>query len=273
MLSRKCWRESLKTANIMKEEILKQLEEIESTENIKILYACESGSRAWGFPSKDSDYDVRFIYVRDRDWYLRIDYEKQRDVVERPINDLLDINGWDLKKALKLLAKSNPTLIEWFNSPIVYRCDEKFTSKIKELIAEYYSPRSCFYHYEHMAKNNNRGYLQGEQVRIKKYFYALRPVLAMMWIEQGKGIIPMEFELLVKELIDDELLLKDIHQLLNDKRVGFEAEYMPRIESMSRFINEQLERLADIAKSIKKIELNYDSLNQLFLDTILSKHQ
>lgn len=111
-------------------EILARLEQIEKDEDVTIFYACESGSRAWGFPSADSDYDVRFIYVRPRDWYLSIDVEEKRDVIERPINDALDISGWDLRKALKLLRKSNPPLLEWLSSPIVYK--EQVTS-----------PKSC----------------------------------------------------------------------------------------------------------------------------------
>ena len=102
----------------MKKEILRKLHEIEIKENVKILFAAESGSRAWGFASPDSDYDVRFIYVRPKEEYLRLDTVK--DVIEVPINDVLDINGWDLQKALRLLYKSNPTLFEWFSSPIIY---------------------------------------------------------------------------------------------------------------------------------------------------------
>ena len=105
----------------MEKEILKRIAEVEATENVTIFYACESGSRAWGFPSADSDYDVRFIYLRKPDWYLSIDVEDKRDVIERPINDELDISGWDLRKALKLLWKSNPPLLEWLVSPIVYK--------------------------------------------------------------------------------------------------------------------------------------------------------
>ena len=252
----------------MKEEILRRLDAIEAEEGIRILYACESGSRAWGFPSKDSDYDVRFIYVRDKAWYLRVDHEYQRDVVERPIDDLLDINGWDLKKALKLLRKSNPSLIEWLNSPIVYRCDEEFTSSFKALMPEYYCPRACFHHYSHMARGNNREYLQGDMVKPKKYFYVLRPILAMMWIERELGIVPMEFEVLVDELIDEEALLNDIRQLLDDKRTGFEAEYKPRIDSISEFINGQLQRLSDKAQSIDKTDVDFESMNRFFLSVL-----
>jgi len=103
----------------VKQQIETELQRIEQEEGVKIIYACESGSRAWGFPSKDSDYDVRFIYIRPVEWYLSI-FEK-RDVIERPIiSDMLDINGWDLKKALNLFRKSNPPLLEWLQSPIVY---------------------------------------------------------------------------------------------------------------------------------------------------------
>lgn len=253
----------------MKDEILKKLAQIEQEENIRILYACESGSRAWGFPSKDSDYDVRFIYVRQKDWYLRVDYDLQRDVVERPIDALLDINGWDLKKALKLLRKSNPALIEWFDSPIVYRCDQAFTEGFKQLMPRYYSPRACFYHYSHMAKGNNREYLKGDTVRTKKYFYVLRPILAMMWIEQNNNdLVPMEFEVLLKAMVKDEALLADIGKLLQEKKRGFETQYKPRVESISRFVNEQLQRLADKAGEMDAADVDYGPMNRFFLDVL-----
>lgn len=103
---------------MMEDTIRSRLDAIQASENVCIVYACESGSRAWGFPSADSDYDVRFIYVRPVEWYLSID--DKRDVIECPVEDGLDINGWDLRKALRLSRKSNPPLLEWLGSPIVY---------------------------------------------------------------------------------------------------------------------------------------------------------
>ena len=103
----------------MRKKIQTQLRRIEEEESIKILLAVESGSRAWGFASPDSDYDVRFIYIRRMEDYLKL--EKVRDVIELPMDDVLDMNGWDLQKTLRLLYKSNPTLFEWFSSPIVYQ--------------------------------------------------------------------------------------------------------------------------------------------------------
>jgi predicted nucleotidyltransferase len=130
----------------VKQEIIKCLDQIERDEDVRIFYACESGSRAWGFESTDSDWDVRFIYVHPRDWYLTIDIEEKRDVIERPINDELDISGWDLRKALKLLRKSNPPLLEWLSSPIVYKEAGTVAEQLRGAVAECSSPISAFHH-------------------------------------------------------------------------------------------------------------------------------
>lgn len=152
----------------MRRKIQEQIRRIEESENIKILLAVESGSRAWGFASPDSDYDVRFVYIRRPEDYLRLD--AIRDVIELPIDDILDINGWDLQKTLRLLYKSNPILFEWFSSPIVYQ-ETEFADKLRDLMMHYFSSKKTLYHYISMAEKNYRGYLKGELVRAKKYFY------------------------------------------------------------------------------------------------------
>ena len=257
----------------MREKIIENLKSLEKQENIKIFYACESGSRAWGFPSVDSDYDVRFIYVKPTEWYHRVDYEFCRDVVEQPINDLLDINGWDLKKALKLLRKSNTALIEWFNSPIIYVKNDRFTEDFQQLISTHYSPRSCFYHYSHMANGNFREFLQGDTVRIKKYFYVLRPILAMQWIEQNRGIVPMEFVELIDELVHEPQLKLAIEKLLADKRKGFESAYLPRINIISEFIAAELARFKDKAQEQAKQETDFSLLNPFFTNVLMGEYQ
>lgn len=151
----------------MKDTIRSRLDAIQASENVCIVYACESGSRAWGFPSADSDYDVRFLYVRPAEWYLSID--EKRDVIERPFEGGLDINGWDLKKALRLFRKSNPPLLEWLGSPIVYLEKYPVAARMRELARVSYSPSACQYHYLHMARGNFREYLRGEIVWVKKY--------------------------------------------------------------------------------------------------------
>jgi hypothetical protein len=218
------------------------LDALEHEEGVRVLYACESGSRAWGFESADSDYDVRFLYLHPTEWYLRV--FPGRDVIELPLDEGLDLSGWDLRKALRLLAKSNPPILEWLQSPIVYREVESATRRLRDLIPEYYSPAACFHHYLHMAQGNFREYLRGDEVWVKKYFYVLRPVLASRWIERDLGAVPMEFSTLVDQLIDDSRLQTDIEALLTAKRGGQELDRGPRIESISEFLERELERLA-----------------------------
>ncbi|MDE7212991.1 MAG: nucleotidyltransferase domain-containing protein, partial [Anaeroplasmataceae bacterium] len=159
----------------MKQEILKHLKLIEEKNNVKILYAVESGSRAWGFASTDSDYDVRFIYVRKKEDYLRLD--PYSDVIEYVLDETLDINGWDISKALKLLFASNPTLIEWLFSPIVY-LESKEIEELRLLAEKYYSPKTLAHHYQHIALNQYKLHISDrKEVRLKKYFYFMNQVL------------------------------------------------------------------------------------------------
>lgn len=246
------------------QHILTVLEHIEREENVRILYACESGSRAWGFPSKDSDYDVRFIYIRPVDWYLSI-FEK-RDVIERPISDMLDINGWDLRKALNLFRKSNPPLLEWLQSPIVYRENRKVTEQIRRISPLTFSPRSCIHHYLHMAKGNYRDYLQGDQVKIKKYFYVLRPILACEWIEKYVTMPPIEFNRLAQELVPAGSELKAvIDGLLARKRAGDEMDYEPRVNPINDYLEEKIAYYERTASGMRPGDGNQDQqLDDLF---------
>ncbi len=250
---------------MLKDKILKKLNEIEKSYNVKILYACESGSRAWGFESRDSDFDVRFIYVHDVKWYLKVDNFKQRDVIELPIENLLDINGWELRKTLNLLKKSNPALIEWINSPIVYKKDAKFYKELKGVFGDFYSSKSCFYHYLSMAKKNYREYLKNDTVRIKKYFYVLRPLLALEWIRRDLGIVPTEFHKLLVVIEHEKELLKTINDLLENKKNGFESKYMKQIPILNKFIEKELFRLDKYSYKFKEPYGLNEELDRLFL--------
>jgi predicted nucleotidyltransferase len=219
------------------ETVKKRLPEIEKEHNVKILYAVESGSRAWGFASSDSDYDIRFIYAHEKNWYLNI--LPKRDVIEYPIIDEFDYSGWDLRKTLFLLNKSNPVFFEWLKSPIVYYRDNYFYNIVEQLSKEYFSPISSVYHYLHMANGNFKQYLQTDEVKIKKYFYVLRPVMACIWIENFKESPPMEFEKLLTQIADRELLEK-ISELLAKKKSGIELGTEPKIEIINNFIENQL---------------------------------
>jgi len=246
-------------------KIEQALAELETAEQVTILYACESGSRAWGFESEDSDYDVRFVYLRPTAWYLTI--QAKRDVIEKPIDDELDVSGWDLTKALELLRKSNPPLLEWLQSPIVYRQTSSFVARMRGLMAEYYSPISCMYHYLHMAENNFRKYLKGEQVWTKKYFYVLRPVLACIWIERGHGVVPIEFGKLVDRVVDDRTLRDEIDALLAAKRAGAELDRGRRNSVISGFLEKELGRLRADAQVPPKTR-DPAALDRVFVDLL-----
>lgn len=251
----------------IKSVIIDKLKEIENLEQIKILYAVESGSRGWGFESKDSDYDVRFIYAHTLDWYLSI--KDKRDVIEYPVSKQLDFSGWDIKKALKLFNKSNPPLYEWLSSPIIYLEREGFAQKLRELMSEFYSPTSCIHHYLSMAKGSYNTYLTDEKVNIKKYFYALRPVFACMWIEKYKTIPSMEFKKLFKAQKLDNKLKDEIQSLLTRKKSGEELDNEARIELINKFLEEKIKYFEDYVRILPKVLIpKTDLLDFLFKEII-----
>src|ERR1039458_7241880 len=173
----------MRQTNQKKRAILTALRRMERTHRIRILYACESGSRAWGFPSADSDYDVRFIYVRSQDWYWAIDAEQKPDTLQEPIEGMLDLCGWDLRKTLGLLSKSNPSLLEWLGSPIIYRRNRAAHEGFLRLRNRYFDPIACALHYWSMARSNYES-LQKDSRTAKRYLYVLRPLLAVEWLDR-----------------------------------------------------------------------------------------
>lgn len=250
----------------MRKKIKEQLRRIEDAENIKILLAVESGSRAWGFASPDSDYDVRFVYIRSLEDYLRLD--AIRDVIELPIDDVLDINGWDLQKTLRLLHKSNPTLFEWFSSPIVYKKTE-FSDKFCDLMTHYFSSKKTLYHYVSMAEGNYREYLKGDLVKAKKYFYVLRPVLACQWILDRGTPPPMLFSELLKTELPVELI-DVVNQLLELKMNSPEIKLIKRISEINEYLDESI---PNIKSAVRLLDDSYtpdwSELNQLFLRELM----
>ena len=228
--------------NELHQRVRNELARVESEREVRVLFACESGSRAWGFASRDSDYDVRFLYVHRRDWYLSV--EDRRDVIEQPIADDLDVSGWELRKALRLLRKSNPPLLEWLKSPVVYRHDPVFAAEFGALATEFYSPRRCFAHYLHMAFGNWCDYLRArEEVSLKKYLYVFRPLLACRWIERQLGQVPMLFAQLVESVLDEADVRAALAELIARKQAGEELAVAPPVEALTRFIEAELPRL------------------------------
>ncbi|HGF0771687.1 TPA: nucleotidyltransferase domain-containing protein [Kluyvera georgiana] len=251
----------------MRECVLQQLKAVEQRHNVRVLYACESGSRGWGFASPDSDYDVRFLYVHPPEWYLRV--EAPRDVIELPIDDELDVCGWEWRKALGLLKGANPTLIEWLDSPIVYQQDEATIDALKALVPKWFSPLRARWHYYSMARKNFRGYLQGGEVRLKKYFYVLRPLLAVRWVEAGKGVPPMRFADLLAGSELDASLHQEIDELLERKQRAGEAMYGPRRPLLHAFILAELARGETPPTLPDSREGDISELDQLLMTTVM----
>lgn len=251
----------------MKKEIQQELKNLEIKHNIKILYAVESGSRAWGFASKDSDWDVRYIYIHHLDWYLKIDEKK--DSQEEILPNDIDLAGWELKKALKLFRKSNPPMLEWLRSPMVYLEQFSTANKLRNLVNEYFNPISCLHHYLHMAEGNFRTYLQHDLVRIKKYFYVLRPILACDWIYQTNLMAPMEFSVLVERQVNDEAIKTEIQLLLSRKMAGEELNEEPKIQVLNDFLESKINFYSNYIKSIKQDrQPNTEQLNELFKESL-----
>jgi hypothetical protein len=249
----------------MKTTIIDKLKTIEHDFDVNILFACESGSRAWGFASPDSDYDVRFIYVHKQHYYLSI--EDQRDVIELPVNSILDINGWDLRKALRLFRKSNAPIYEWFQSPVIYKGNAEFLNDVLPLMNEYFSPRAAMHHYLSMTKSVFEGELSGEEVRLKKYFYALRPVLACEWIATRSEVPPMEFGRL--RLLLPENLNLIVDNLLQKKMEVDEKFMIPQMKQLNQYVKDRIEFCENAVPATGGKIPGHGSLNQLFRKYLL----
>jgi predicted nucleotidyltransferase len=245
----------------MKDIVLQKLLELEELHHIKIVYACESGSRAWGFASPDSDFDVRFIYARPINDYLQI--ATGADTLGLPVNKVLDIGGWDLKKALQLFLKSNSPLYEWLQSPIVYRQDEIFVDEIKALMPRYFLPKASANHYLSIAYNTLTQDLQGEQVKLKRYFYALRSALACLWIVQRQTLPPMEFEPL-SALIADDAVQTAIDDLMIKKQVADEKAVITPVTVLNEWLGVTLKHCKEQIAALDSTKQTTHELDAFF---------
>jgi len=236
------------------------LEKIETEHKVKILFACESGSRAWGFASKDSDYDVRFIYIHEKDWYFGI--SEHRDIIQLPIDKVLDVTGWEVRKMLRLFRKSNASMYEYLQSPIIYRKDENFYNDLLHLAPDYFLPRAGFHHYFNLARNCFENDLQADMVKVKKYFYALRSVLACKWVVDKNEIPPMEFGILREQMGEEHQAF--INELLKVKEKGDEKLFVPKKVSLQQFIEDCLKHCEEKGMNLSEKQNSTEQLDILF---------
>lgn len=227
----------------MKQKIIQELDKIEKKHTVRIILAIESGSRAWGFPSNDSDYDVRFIYVNNPEWYLTIG--NKRDVIELPVDQILDINGWDLKKALQLLRKSNSPLMEWLSSPIKYRVLPHAYEKLSGLSRLAFLPETSCHHYLSMARKSVEKLNGDKKAKLKTYMYAIRPMLCCEWIIQHLSQPPMHISDLLTELDVDKSFKDNVNELIDIKKGHSEKYRLERSELLDSYIDNKLATLQE----------------------------
>tara|TARA_R110000824_G_scaffold84305_3_gene210345 strand:- start:1846 stop:2646 length:801 start_codon:yes stop_codon:yes gene_type:complete len=251
-------------------EIESRLAKIEMDENIRILMAVESGSRAWGFPSPDSDYDARFIYVRTRDWYLSL--RPGRDVIEQPIVDEIDLNGWDIRKGLGLLLKSNAVISEWIESPIRYRQDHSIVGDLRNLADELLDGRALAHHYANLGRNNAERWIEVEgDVPVKKYFYSLRPALAIRFLRNHPDKRPpMNLQALINASELTDRLVADIDELVEAKKTTNEKSNGARKPEVDALINNELGRASEVSGRSGEDDRFYERAEKIFLELVNS---
>lgn len=251
-----------------------KLENLAREHRVRILIAVESGSRAWGFPSADSDYDVRFIYIHTQNEYLGI--QDIRDVIETPtapdniLGTVMDMNGWDLRKALQLSLKSNAVVQEWLTSPIHYIIDEAAITSFKKFVSKTASLPSYIYHYDHLARNAyEKICADSQKARLKDYCYAIRAALALRWIESRQDLPPMDINSLQNGLIVNKEIQSEISNIITLKKTATEADTIPRKTILDDLIVETLSCKREKPLKKEKDDSNIIFANSLFREILL----
>lgn len=251
----------------MNTKIVNYLKQIEKDKNVEILLACETGSRAWGFPSPDSDFDIRFIYKHKIDWYLNLN--EQKDTIEMMFeNNEIDLSGWDIKKTLQLLWKSNAPLLERIQSPIVYFANAIFLTEINILARNTYSKIATMHHYLSMSKKIFSEIVDKEDVKLKKLFYALRTAVACKWIMEKDGIPPIVFQTMLEELEIEYAIKNRIYQLIELKETKDESYFHQKEKGINMFIESIIAQAEKVAPKLPSSQGKIEDLNQFFKNTL-----
>ncbi|KGR75375.1 nucleotidyltransferase domain-containing protein [Ureibacillus sinduriensis] len=255
----------------MENIIRKKLKEIEEENHVRILLALESGSRAWGFGSAVSDYDVRFIYIHPPEWYLSIDPQgvgSKKDVIAYPQKGNLDISGWEITKALRLFRKSNPTILEWLRSSPIYSHNHSFVKQLRRLENDVFNSIPIMHHYYKLAIGNYAKSFKGEEVKIKIFLYVLKSLLSCIWIGKYKSFPPVRIQELLP-LIDDGQVKMDIEHLVRKKVLGEDMVTLLDYQDTQQFLETQFLFIQQLLSSQKKEQtIATSQLDQLFRDTL-----
>ncbi|MBE9062122.1 nucleotidyltransferase domain-containing protein [cf. Phormidesmis sp. LEGE 11477] len=249
------------------ESLRELLHDVEHEHNLSVIYGLESGSRAWGFESQNSDYDVRFLYVRPIDWYLCL--EKRPNTLELETSSDLDFSGWDLRKALLFLHKSHPVLLEWLRSPIIYVEHSAVVQQMREIGEKFFAPRASIYHYVGWAERTLHRYFQKPDVAAKRYLYVIRPILCCRWIQIVGEQPPLQIQPLITDIDMPTEAKIALRTLIEKKRAGYELDAVGRIPALDRYVYETLPQIKDFLSTLSKPErVPFERLNLLFRQAI-----
>ena len=247
-------------------EIINKLKEIEKSRNVNILFACESGSRAWGFASPDSDYDVRFIYAKPLEWYVSL--SEKKDSIDIMDGDF-DAVGWELKKQLKLMMKSNIPALEHLFSPIIYKGNALLIDEMRSIGLECFSPIKSMFHYLSMSKKYEEK-LHSETVKLKDLFYALRTSLAGKWILENNSLPPVVFEKML--YLVDKNLENEIRNLMEIKSKNGESYLHPKNNEVVKLVSKLVNENNKYAKSLTSGKPNSERINSFLYKTLTNEN-
>lgn len=251
----------------MENRIAHYLNKIEQEQQIKILLACETGSRAWGFPSPDSDFDVRIIYCHTKDWYLSL--TEPKDSIDLMFDDnVIDITGWDLRKTLRLLLKSNASVLERIQSPIIYKQDEAFVREINELSPQFYARIATIYHYLGLAKKCFADIEKQPEFKLKKFFYALRAAVNCIWILEREEVPPIVFQEALAGIEIDSNLVARINELIALKATKSEAYFHSGEAELIKFIKKSIKRTQRESTALPASKGDVETLNSFFIKSL-----
>jgi len=238
--------------------ILQRLHETEEINTVKIPLAIESGSRGWGFASPDSDYDCRFVYVHNKDWYLSV-FDKP-DIIEYATDKVFDVNGWDLRKFIAHIVKSNAVMFEWISSNEIYKRDEAIMALLSELAENFFNPISVAYHYLSLAAKKYKEIIETDNAILKKYFYVLRPLANLTYVEQHGKQPHMDYFKTLAEIDMDESIASEITRLAKLKKVSDESLLVPKNKIITDYFASEINRYEKKLKSLtfeKNRDYNY----------------
>ena len=257
---------SLKKLTDMKDIIVNKLKEIEFNEGIQMLFACETGSRAWGFPSPDSDYDARFIYKHDLDWYLSL--KDRKDSIQIPIEGDLDITGWELKKCMSLMYKSNCALFERLQSRIIYMSKDGFADIMMGLASKCFSAKAAMHHYHSMSLKYVEQCMKHNNVKLKSYFYAIRTTMAASWIRIKGSVAPIYMPDMYA--VVDAQIVTAIEELIHLKSKKNESYMHVRNNVIDEYLQDQIQTNENIKDQLSVGKRNVSLLDEFFISEIKS---